>query len=80
MESDRIVFGDVVDHKMPVQDGGKVHCVDAGLWTLCKACHGWKGRLEDFARKTGQLAMLVMWCDEPASRPRFRGEIENANP
>ncbi len=70
-----MVFGDVVDHKFPVQDGGDVHCGEEGLWTLCWGCHGWKARLEEFARSSGQLDMLVAWCDQPETRPQFRGEV-----
>ena len=58
-EADWITFAVMVDHKFPVQDGGEVHCLDAGLWSLCAACHGWKGRLESFARETGQMHFLV---------------------
>jgi len=66
------VFGAMVDHKFPVQDGGKVHCSDAGLWTLCRSCHGWKTELEAYARRTDQMDQIVEWCDHPASRPIFR--------
>lgn len=74
-EQDRLTAVAVVDHKFPVQDGGDVHCSDAGLWGLCLPHHGWKGRLEDYARRTGQLHLIVQWCDEPATRPRLRGDV-----
>lgn len=67
-----LVYCDVVDHKMPVQDGGKVHCDDAGLWALCTSCHGWKLQLEAFARSTGQMHLIVEWCDHPDRRPEIR--------
>ena len=67
-----LVYCDVVDHKMPVQDGGPVHCSDAGLWSLCTSCHGWKLELEAFARRTGQMQMIVEWCDKPELRPAIR--------
>lgn len=67
-----LVFCVVVDHKFPVQDGGKVHCDDAGLWSLCAGCHGWKLEFEAFARRTGQMHMIVEWCDHPEKRPEIR--------
>lgn len=72
VHGDLVVFGAVVDHKHPVQDGGKVHCPDDGLWHLCSSCHGWKASLEDYARRTGQMERIVQWCDEPETRPAFR--------
>lgn len=74
-EVGRTVLGTVVDHKMPVADGGAVHCPDAGLWTLCQACHGWKGELEAVARRTDQMHLIVLWCDDPSARPVIRGEV-----
>lgn len=71
------MFCDVVDHKYPVQDGGEVHCSDEGLWGLCDPCHGWKQRLEEFARTTGQLNKIVLWCDRPEERPLLRGEVRS---
>lgn len=76
-EIDRQEFAAVVDHKYPVQDGGLVHCDDAGLWSLCVACHGWKARLEAFARTTGQLDRIVEWCDLPEVRPQLRGDVRD---
>lgn len=69
---DLVVFGEFVDHKFPVQDGGEVHCPDEGIWNLCRACHAWKTALEDYARRTGQMGEIVRWCDEPEARPVFR--------
>lgn len=77
LEDDRLVAVAVVDHKFPVQDGGDVHCDDDGLWGLCLLHHGWKARLEDFARRTGQLDLIVRWCDEPETRPQLRGDIHH---
>jgi 5-methylcytosine-specific restriction endonuclease McrA len=71
----RVRFARVVDHKYPVQDGGEVHCNLDGVWGLCFQCHGWKQNLELYARKTGQMERIVEWCDNPASRPFNRGDI-----
>ncbi len=67
-----LIFCEVVDHKLPVQDGGVVHCRDAGLWSLCSSCHGWKQLLEAHARQSGQMHMIVEWCDQPERRPEIR--------
>ena len=75
-QSGRLRFGDVLDHKYPVVDGGKIHCDEAGVWVLCTRCHGWKQNLEAFARRTRQMEQIVEWCDNPASRPRGRGELD----
>lgn len=72
----RIRFGEALDHKFPVQDGGKIHCDKAGVWHLCRSCHGWKQNLEAYARRTGQMERIVEWCDNPASRPRMRGDLD----
>jgi hypothetical protein len=48
---------------------------EAGVFGLCAPCHGWKARLEAFARQTDQMHRIVLWCDEPASRPTFRGDV-----
>jgi len=71
-EKGRLRFGDVTDHKYPVQDGGEVHCDDGGLWSLCTPCHAWKGRLERYARERGLMSMIVEWCDRPDLRPTLR--------
>ncbi len=76
-ENDRDVFGDVVDHKFPVRDGGLVHCSDAGIWVLCVSCHSLKTMWEAYARENGLLDRIVDWCDRPEMRPKFR-EVINA--
>lgn len=68
----RLRFGDVVDHKVPVADGGAVHCGEDGVWNLCASHHGWKGRLEAYARSSGLMSQIRMWCDEPETRPLVR--------
>jgi hypothetical protein len=69
------VFADVVDHKYPVRDGGPMHPPDSGIWPLCMGCHGWKERLEEYARSTDQMDRIIEWCDDPGARPRFRGDL-----
>ena len=67
----------VVDHKHPITKGGPM-LDTANLWSLCIACHGWKARLELDAEETGQIDQLKRWCDEPDSRPRFRGDLKGS--
>lgn len=67
--------GDVVDHILPVQDRPDLVHDSSNIWCLCNLHHGWKGRMEAFARETGQLDMLPDWCLRPETRPRqFRLE------
>lgn len=80
-ETDRmtlVVLGrtGVVDHKWPVAHGGPFW-EPSNHWVLCNACHsGWKARLEEHWRAIGGTGPdIVRWCDEPASRPRFRGDV-----
>lgn len=72
MRLGRVRFGDVVDHKFPVADGGDVHCGEDGVWNLCRSHHGWKGRLEAYARQRREMHLIRMWCDEPETRPPVR--------
>lgn len=72
----RLRMGDVLDHKFPVQDGGKVHCEEAGVWHLCNPCHAEKTRWEAYARAMGQMERIVEWCDNPDVRPRLRGDLD----
>lgn len=75
-ERDRPTLADVVDHKIPVREGGPL-MDPSNHWSLCTACHsGWKARLERYAKRTDQVQMLRIWCDDPTTRPRFRGEID----
>jgi 5-methylcytosine-specific restriction endonuclease McrA len=65
----------VVDHKWPVSDGGPFWD-PTNHWSLCSSCHGWKAQLENHWREIGAPgAEIIRWCDDPASRPRFRGDI-----
>jgi 5-methylcytosine-specific restriction endonuclease McrA len=65
-----MTFGALVDHKIPLTDGGELFPGPGGVWVLCVPCHGVKGALEQLARSTGQMEQLVRWCDEPKVRPR----------
>ncbi len=69
----------VVDHKHPVSNGGDFWD-PANHWQLCDACHGWKARLEQHARETGQMDKIRLWCDDPTTRPWFRGDLDEASP
>jgi hypothetical protein len=61
----------VVDHKYPVTDGGEMFPGPGGVHTLCASCHsGTKASLEIHARRTGQMDRIVIWCDDPTTRPR----------
>jgi hypothetical protein len=75
MESRRLTFAALVDHKMPVADGGPMYPGSAGVWSLCTSHHAWKSQLENLARRTGQMDRIVEWCDRPDARPKFRGQI-----
>ena len=71
----RLTFVDVVDHKIPVADGGPIHD-PANHWSLCRGCHaGVKADLERIAHASGQVHRLIEWCDRPETRPQIRGEI-----
>lgn len=67
-EKGRFVFCDVVDHKLPLRQGGEV-LNPQNVWGLCTAHHSWKGRLEAYAEATGQVHLLAQWCDRPETRP-----------
>lgn len=68
MEKGRLTFCDVVDHKLPLKQGGGLLDPD-NVWGLCSVHHSWKGRLEAYAEATGQVDKLVEWCDTPDRRP-----------
>lgn len=75
--SGRLVYEDVlVDHKYPVSDGGAMYPGSGGVWTLCRPHHGWKDALEEYARSTDQMDMIVFWCDNPESRPAGIGTLQ----
>ena len=73
-EKGRLTFATLVDHKHPVAEGGAVHD-PANWWGLCVAHHALKRRWEDHAHETDQVHLIVRWCDEPTTRPRFRGDL-----
>lgn len=69
----RDILGDLVDHKIPVAEGGQIYHL-ANLWTLCTAHHGRKTEMEEYARRNEALHLLPIWCDSPDERPqRFCG-------
>lgn len=64
---------DVVDHMIPLADGGDRLEVE-NVWSLCHEHHNrLKRDMERFARATDQVHMLPTWCRNPALRPhKFR--------
>ncbi len=63
------VLADVADHKIAVVDGGP-RLEKWNRWGLCHLHHnGLKRRMEKYARDRGLLDQIVLWCDEPRSRP-----------
>lgn len=63
-------LADVVDHILPVADRPDLRLTWSNLQGLCGPCHGYKGRLEAYARKHDMMDMLPEWCANPESRPR----------
>ena len=64
----RLEFAKVVDHKIPIADGGAMFD-PSNWWGLCIRHHGLKGSMEIHARQIGQLDRLPLWCDDPSARP-----------
>jgi 5-methylcytosine-specific restriction endonuclease McrA len=64
----------VADHKTPVADGGERFDLD-NIWAICRQCHDFKASLEAYARKTGQIDKLRIWCDDPETLPAKFKEI-----
>lgn len=64
---------DDVDHKIPIEDGGD-RLKAENLQSLCRGCHNSiKKPMDAYARETGQIHLLPLWCDDPKARPtRFR--------
>lgn len=68
--ADIIVVCDVVDHKIPVSFRPELRLDPKNHWSLCHDCHnGIKRRLEAYAERTGQVDSLILWCDDPSTRP-----------
>lgn len=65
-----IVVVDVVDHKIPIEYRPDLRLDPKNWWSLCHSCHnGIKRRMEAYAAKAGMIESLIMWCDEPETRP-----------
>ena len=63
------VLADVADHKLAVVDGGPKY-TKWNRWGLCHTHHnGLKRRMEVYARDRGLLDQIVLWCDDPSTRP-----------
>lgn len=70
----RDVICDVVDHMIPLVDGGE-KLDPENVWSLCHLHHSrTKAEWERYARKHGLIAKLPEWCRHPEKRPaKFRG-------
>lgn len=63
-------MGNVVDHIEPVKDAPDKRLDWDNLQVLCTPHHaGFKARIEEFARRTGQIGLLQQWMRLPESRP-----------
>lgn len=61
---------DVVDHMIPIADRQDGRLDWNNLDALCHKHHnGLKRRMEDFARRTGQIELLPRWMKHPETRP-----------
>lgn len=61
---------DVIDHMIPVSDAPERRLDRANLDALCHAHHnGLKRRVEEYARRSGQIDMLPTWMKFPDMRP-----------
>lgn len=78
-QCDQLRFADVVDHKIPITDGGAMFA-PTNWWGLCHLHHGVKASMEAFARQTEQIDRLPLWCDDPQSRPRRFGQPQFQSP
>lgn len=70
----RDTLADVTDHIIPHAERPDLKHEWKNLAGLCNACHsGWKQAMEQFARETGQVERLPLWCEDMGARPkRFR--------
>lgn len=60
----------LVDHKIPLRLRPDLRLDRRNLWGLCTHCHnGMKRRMEAYAERTGAVDSLILWCDDPTSRP-----------
>lgn len=61
---------DVVDHIVPLEDGGARLCPE-NLQSLCHHHHnGAKRKLERLARAHGDVGLLKVWCADKSARPK----------
>lgn len=65
-----LAMGDAVDHIIPVRDDPELRLEWSNLQFLCRQHHhGWKAKIEAYARKMGSIQMLPQWCRHPETRP-----------
>lgn len=61
---------DLVDHKIPARARPDLFWTRENWWGLCTDCHnGMKMRMERYAESRGLVDKLMMWCDDPSTRP-----------
>lgn len=61
---------DVVDHMIPIADKPEGRLDWDALDALCHVHHnGLKRRIEEYARKTGQIDLIPRWMKFPETRP-----------
>jgi 5-methylcytosine-specific restriction endonuclease McrA len=65
-----LAFCDVVDHMIPITDRPERRLDWNMLDALCHTHHnGLKRRIEEYARKTGQIDLIPRWMKFPETRP-----------
>lgn len=78
---DIIVPSDVVDHKIPVHLRPDLRLDPKNWWALCHLCHnGIKRRMEAYAVKANMVDDLIMWCDDPTTRPAALRQASRRRP
>jgi 5-methylcytosine-specific restriction endonuclease McrA len=60
---------DVVDHILPRREYPALTYTWKNLQGLCRRHDGLKARMEIYARETGLLEMLTVWCEAIENRP-----------
>lgn len=65
-----LTLAHAIDHIIPLKDDPSLRLSWDNLQALCRPHHhGWKARIEDFARKIGAIRLLPQWCRFPETRP-----------
>jgi len=65
-----LCLADEVDHIVPIKDEPDLRLEWSNLQALCRQHHhGWKAKMEAYARKIGAINLLTQWCRHPETRP-----------